>query len=422
VSVNQNKPETSNKPGYKKTKLGWIPEEWVFTELQDIVEPKRKISYGIVQTGKPIENGVKCVRVVDIKSGSINPEELITTSEKISNSYKKTILREGDLIIALRGKIGELAIVSKDLAGANLTRGVALIAPREGHSPKYLYYAIGSSYSVNHFNRSLNGSALKEISIGTLRKHPVALPPLPEQKKIAQILSTWDKTIAKLEALIAEKEQLKKGLMQQLLTGKKRFPGFMEEWKEAKLGEVAEIVGGGTPDTTDSKYWNGEIQWFTPTEIKSKYIYKSQRTLSRDGLKNSSAKLLPKDTILFTSRATIGDVGIATEECATNQGFQSLLPGDFDVNFMFYLLNQINHEFVRRSSGSTFLEISKKEIQKVKIKIPNNKEQIRIGGTISKLDEEISILRTQSSVLVKEKKGLMQKLLTGEVRVKIDSE
>ena len=115
------------RPGYKQTEVGVIPEDWDLRALQYLTDPARPIGYGIVQTGKSVFNGVKCVRVVDMVAGRIDPEQLITTSQEISQAYKRTLLREHDLIIALRGKIGAVAVIGKDIAGANLTRGVAIL-------------------------------------------------------------------------------------------------------------------------------------------------------------------------------------------------------------------------------------------------------------------------------------------------------
>ena len=151
---------------------------------------------------------------------------------------------------------------------------------------------------------------------------------------------------------------------------KLRFKEFSGEWEEKDIKDIAEIVGGGTPDTTIPEYWNGDIQWFTPTEIKGKYISKSTRTITELGLKKSSAKLLPKGALLFSSRATVGDVGIATQACSTNQGFQSLVTKNNVNNEFLYGWLLVNKSiFLRKASGSTFLEISKKEIEKIKISI-----------------------------------------------------
>ena len=156
-----------------------------------------------------------------------------------------------------------------------------------------------------------------------------------------------------------------------------RFPEFKEEWEKCRLDKVATIVGGGTPDTNNSVFWNGSIQWFTPSEVgKNKYISHSIRKISEEGLKKSSAKLLPIGTILLSSRATIGECSINTIECTTNQGFESLIINQDNYNeFFFYLIQTKRKELIRKSCGSTFLEISSNEIKKINITKPSRKEQ-----------------------------------------------
>jgi type I restriction enzyme S subunit len=173
--------QNENKSGYKNTELGLIPVEWRIESLEQIVDKQTKISYGIVQTGKPVKDGIRCIRVVDIKNKKIAHEGLITTSKKISDSYKKTIVRKGDLVIALRGKIGGLALIDEQIVGANLTRGVALISVSKMNHNEFVLQQLSSQKSKSIFEKQLNGSALQELSIGILRKIPIILPPLPEQ-------------------------------------------------------------------------------------------------------------------------------------------------------------------------------------------------------------------------------------------------
>ena len=172
-----------------------------------------------------------------------------------------------------------------------------------------------------------------------------------------------------------------------------RFPEFQGEWKECKLGDVAMVVGGGTPDTNNHKYWNGDIQWFTPSEIgRDKYVTNSLRTISEEGLNKSSAKLLPIGTILLSSRATVGECSINKVECTTNQGFQSLITKEyFSKEFVFYLMQTKRKELIRKSCGSTFLEISANEVRKIKIAVPTSKEQEKISKLLALLDERITI-------------------------------
>ena len=176
-----------------------------------------------------------------------------------------------------------------------------------------------------------------------------------------------------------------------------RFPEFTEEWETKPINDLAVVIGGGTPDTTVKSYWDGEIQWFTPSEIgKTKYVDSSLRTITEDGLNNSSAKRLPPNTILLSSRATIGECSLSLRECATNQGFQSLVSKKCNVGFLYYLIQTKKNDLIRKSCGSTFLEISANEVRKIQVSIPSDVEQQKIAGLLSLIDERIA---TQNKII-----------------------
>ena len=176
------------------------------------------------------------------------------------------------------------------------------------------------------------------------------------------------------------------------------------------------VVGGGTPDTNNHKYWNGDIQWFTPSEIgRDKYVTNSLRTISEEGLNKSSAKLLPIGTILLSSRATVGECSINKVECTTNQGFQSLIPKEyFSKEFVFYLMQTKRKELIRKSCGSTFLEISANEVRKIKIAVPTSKEQEKISKLLALLDERIATQNKIIEDLKKLKSAISKKLLDND--------
>ena len=197
-----------------------------------------------------------------------------------------------------------------------------------------------------------------------------------------------------------------------------RFPEFEGEWEVKKLGEVCDIIGGGTPETNKEEYWNGKINWFTPTEIKSNYVSKSIRTISKLGLQKSSAKILPIGTILLTTRATIGEVSIALEECTTNQGFQSLVTKSNNNIFIFNWIKENKHELISRANGSTFPEISKTEIEKIQIQIPKLPEQTKIASFLTAVDDKLQALKQKKTLLEQYKKGVMQKIFLQELRFK----
>lgn len=178
-----------------------------------------------------------------------------------------------------------------------------------------------------------------------------------------------------------------------------RFPEFCGEWVTKSINDLAVVIGGGTPDTTVKSYWDGEIQWFTPSEIgKNKYVDSSLRTITEVGLNNSSAKLLPPNTILLSSRATIGECSLSLRECATNQGFQCLVSKKCNVDFLYYLIQTKKKDLIRKSCGSTFLEISANEVRKIQVSVPSDVEQQKIAELLSLIDERIA---TQNKIIEK---------------------
>lgn len=190
------------------------------------------------------------------------------------------------------------------------------------------------------------------------------------------------------------------------------------EWEFKTLGEVGEVIGGGTPDTNDPKLWSGSIIWFTPVEINEKYSSRSIRKISMEGLKQSSAKILPAGAVLLTTRATIGKVTITTNECTTNQGFQSFVVNgsNFSNEFLYYWLTKNVNEFIRRANGSTYLEVSGKTIKKIVYSVPTLIEQQKIADFLSSIDTRIEQLEKRKALLEQFKKGLMQKLFSRTIR------
>ena len=190
-----------------------------------------------------------------------------------------------------------------------------------------------------------------------------------------------------------------------------------EEWLTIKLADVGKIISGGTPNSKNRKYWDGDILWAVPTDItrlQTNYIYNTKRKITREGLENCSAKLLPIGTVLLTSRATIGECAITAKSISTNQGFQSIsCNNNFDNVFIFYLMSYNRNTIIQLSYGTTFLEISKKEINKTIIHVPNSiKEQQKIASILSDVDALIEKTQKIIDKTEKLKKGLMQQLLT----------
>ena len=192
-----------------------------------------------------------------------------------------------------------------------------------------------------------------------------------------------------------------------------RFEGFTDAWEERKLGELSNIVGGGTPSTSNPEYWDGDIDWYAPAEIgEQSYVSKSKKTITELGLKKSSARILPVGTVLFTSRAGIGNTAILAKEATTNQGFQSIVPvqNKLDSYFIFSRTNELKRYGEVTGAGSTFVEVSGKQMSKMSIMVPQLSEQQKIGSFFKQLDNTIALHQRKLDLLKEQKKGYLQKM------------
>ena len=209
---------------------------------------------------------------------------------------------------------------------------------------------------------------------------------------------------------------------------KLRFKGYVDAWEQRKLGDIADIVGGGTPSTAVSEYWDGDIDWYAPAEIVDQiFVNSSQKKITTEGLNNSSAKMLPVGTVLFTSRAGIGKTAILTKEGCTNQGFQSIIPhkDELDSYFIFSRTDELKRYGETVGAGSTFVEVSGKQMANMTISIPTTMgEQRQIGTYFRNLDNLITLHQRKYDALKTMKKTLLSKMFpkdgedVPEIRIK----
>ena len=278
---------------------------------------------------------------------------------------------------------------------------IKILSGSNGHDAYFGYCLL-----LTH-NFESQGHARHYISL--VQKTPCFIPPPEEEKKITTFFKLVDKKIKLQNRKVELLKDYKKGVSKKLLKQCKPTPNAIQESFE--LRELCEVVSGGTPKTEIERYWDGDIIWFTPTEIgKQKYVRHSRRKITKDGLDSSSARLLPPGTILLTSRATLGEMSITEVECTTNQGFQSLIAKGVLGEFLYYLQPLIKHHCTIYASGSTFLEINKKELGKCRLNIPTLKEQEKIVDILSTVDK---IIDNENKMLEKSKilkRGLLQKM------------
>ena len=230
---------------------------------------------------------------------------------------------------------------------------------------------------------------------------PIPLPYIDEQRKIGELLTRLDHLITLHQRKFEKLTNVKKSMLEKMFPQngssypKIRFKGFTDPWEQRKLGDIADIVGGGTPSTGNQSYWDGDIDWYAPAEIADQiYANSSQKKITGLGYENSSAKMLPPGTVLFTSRAGIGKTAILTRKGCTNQGFQSIVPhrGELDSYFIFSRTEELKRYGELVGAGSTFVEVSGKQMAVMELMMPPTmREQQTIGGFFQQLDHLITL-------------------------------
>ena len=274
----------------------------------------------------------------------------------------------------------------------------------------YIAMALNNAKMDKQLKRLVSSSVrmdgLLNISFEDYMSVTLRLPSLKEQKRIADFIKKTDDRITAQKKLLASLKKYKRGLNHKLLSE-------IDGQNYQELGTVCSIVGGGTPDTLRPEYWEGNVEWFTPSEIgKSKYALSSLRKISRLGLSNSSAKLLPAGTVFLTTRATLGEMSIARSECSTNQGFQSLIADSKRVlpEYLYYLQILIKPWCEKYASGNTFREISKASLSKCVVPVPCLNSQKKIVCILSRIDDLIETHERAKDSLTQIKEGFLQQL------------
>jgi len=417
------KNKTSTNEGYKKTKLGWIPEEWKVFNLEELGEFSKGKGIAKKDILENDSEGYPSIRYAEIYTSYNYYTHSLKTKvngESVKNSNPITY---GDILFAGSGEtledIGKsIAYLGNEVAYAG---GDIIILKQNSQHSQYLGYLLNNDIVRNQLFKLGQGHSVVHIYSSGLKKVKILLPPLPEQQKIAKVLSTWDKAIALQEQLITQKQALKKGLMQDLLTGKKRFPGFEEEWEEVRIKEIANTFSGGTPSSKRKEYYDGDIHWLKSGELNKGIIQNTEGYISELGLKNSSAKLVEANTILIAMYgATAGVCAITKIQGAINQAVLALVLNlEIDMFFTYQLLKMKMPNIVHRMVQGGQPNLSGGIINSVKIKLPKLKEQQKIASVLSNFDIEIEKLITHKKSLIQQKQGLMQQLLSGEKRVKI---
>ena len=297
----------------------------------------------------------------------------------------------------------------------------------------YLVYYLLTKRGTDILEAASPGGAGRNRTLGQDRfmKSKIVLPPLDEQKKIAEILATQDKAIELQGRKIEELKRFKNGCLEKMFPRKgqkvpeKRFPGFTDDWEQRKVSDVAEICTGGTPSTGIEKYWYPkEIPWLSSGEVHKKYITYTDNKISVEGMNNSSARMIPENSVLIALAGqgkTRGTVAINRIPLTTNQSIAAMaFSNEVVPEFVFCNLESRYEEIRRMSSGDGSRGgLNKQIIGEMEIPYTSKEEQTKIGAYFFNLDNLITLHQRKLEEMKNQKKALMQLLLTGIVRVRL---
>jgi len=315
--------------GYKQSGVGVIPEEWEVKKLGVVADVKTGPFGSSLHERDYVNDGTPIITVEHLGEQGVVHKNLPMVSDFDRKRLNAYALQPDDIVFSRVGSVDRNSLIKEKENGWLFSgRLLRIRLTTKFILPSYLSYYFHQEPTKQRIRSVAVGQTMASLNTEILKNIEVAIPPtIEEQQAIASALSDVDALIAALEQLITKKRNIKQGAMQQLLTGKKRLPGFGGAWEVKKLGEIADIISGGTPSTIISEFWNGDIKWCTPTDItrtKQKYLLHTEKNISEKGLRNSSATLLPVGALLLCSRATIGEIRIAKDVVCTNQGFNSM--------------------------------------------------------------------------------------------------
>ncbi|WP_369800755.1 restriction endonuclease subunit S [Capnocytophaga sp. H2931] len=419
-----------------------IPENWAWCNLEQICE---FITDGTHQTQKYSESGYIFLSSKNVTTGKINWKDVKYVGEELHNIlYKRIAPKLDDILLAKNGTTGIAAIVDRDII-FDIYVSLAILRPFNKYiNSKYLLHIINSSTTKSQFDKGLKGIGVPNLHLEKIRKVLISLPPLSEQKRI---VAKVEELLALVEDLETNKTDLKSTIQkakakvldmairgelvpqnpddepasvllerikneQQSAKSKKRNTAhnthyeeeapfeIPENWTWCRLGEIGEVISGGTPQTSNENYWNGDVSWITPADLsnyKEKYISRGKRNISMEGLENSSAKIIRRGSVLFSSRAPIGYVAISEKEVSTNQGFKSISPYiENSEHYIYYFLLAEKENISLKASGTTFKELSGTEFGKILFPLPPLAEQRRI---VEKIEHIFSVLDELEEIL-----------------------
>jgi type I restriction enzyme S subunit len=369
-------------------------------------------------------SGRQFVRSQNVDWGTLRLRDLAFLDEQTHASFRVSEIRGGDVLLNITGaSIGRSAVATESLDGGNVNQHVCEIRlDKRRMDPMFVCSVLLSQLGqdqIASFQAGGNRQGLNFQQVGSIT---IPTPPLDEQRAIARVLADVTRLIVVVERLIAKKEAMKQGMMQQLLTGKTRLPGFSKPWREVNLGDVATMGSGGTPPSTMPRYYGGGIPWVSISDMTSasKYVHVTEKTLSREGLSHSPAKLYAVGVVLYAMYASLGECALPVGWMSSSQAILAILPGsELDREYLYYDLCSRKRQVKESGQQSTQSNLNAGMVRNFMLELPEPEEQRAIAAVLASVDDELDLLKTRLHKAKAIKQGMMQELLTGRTRLPV---
>ncbi len=378
------------------------------------------------------DSGFFFISAKDVRDGKIHyGEARQITRADFEDTHRRTRLAPNDILVTNSGTIGRLAIVpdAEITRRTTFQKSVAIIKPDTVVVlPKFLYYTFHAH--LHYLIEMAGGTAQKNLLLGDLRRFKCIIPDLTVQRKIAAILSAYDELIENNQRRIALLEKMAEEIYREWFV-RLRFPGHEkvkkvkgvpDGWELVKLERAFNFTGGGTPSKGVERFWNGgDVNWFTPSDITGAdgiFLEKSGDQCTEEGFNNSSAKMFPAYSVMLTSRATIGAIGINTTPACTNQGFITCIPNErYPLPYLYHWLKLGKPHFELLAGGATFAELTKGTFKRIEIFTPPEPIVTEFARIESPLFKNIEALLQANRKLVETRNKLLPRLISGKLSV-----
>jgi type I restriction enzyme, S subunit len=404
------------KNGYKQTDVGAIPVDWDVVLLDSVA--KRGSGHTPDKAHPEYWGGtIKWVSLRD--SDRLDRLYIWDTAAKITPAgianSSATMHPRGTVVLSRDAGVGKAAIMKDDMAVSQHFMAWTCGPSLNNH---FLYYWL--HYRKSEFERIAMGNTIKTIGLPYFRRLVVPLPTKAEQATIAEALSDADAIIESLEQLLTKKRQIKQGAMQELLTRRKRLPGFSGEWELKRLGQISKSSSGGTPPTSVAAYYDGEIPWVSISDMTKggKVIRATEQNLTIAGLTSSAAHMFPPGTVLYAMYASIGECSVAGVPLCSSQAILGIRPNDtLSSEFLYYFLTSLRSVVKAMGQQGTQANLNAGIVRRFEIRLPPLQEQTAIAAILSDMDAELAVLEAKLAKARQLKLGMMQELLTGRIRL-----